>query len=89
VTPAPGHDQAATDADADLRVALRHALTTLTPKQRAVLVLRYYEDQTEVQAAAVLGISPGTVKSTTRQALARLRASAPHLEELLTTGGPS
>lgn len=89
VTLAPAHDPAASDSDVDLRVALRHALTTLTPKQRAVLVLRFYEDRTEVQAAAALGISPGTVKSTTRQALARLRAAAPHLEELLTSGRPS
>ncbi len=39
-----------------------------------------------MQTAAALGISPGTVKSTTREALARLRAVAPHLEELLEVG---
>ena len=49
------------------------------PKQRAVLSLRFYEDLTEVQAAAVLGCSPNTVKSQTRQALERLRVLAPDL----------
>ena len=39
---------------------LQDALARLTAKQRAVLVLRFYEDLTEVQAAAVLGVSPST-----------------------------
>jgi RNA polymerase sigma-70 factor (sigma-E family) len=63
----------------DRRLLLREALGRLTPKQRAVLVLRFYEDFTEIQAAAVLGCSPNTVKSQTRQALARLRQLAPDL----------
>ncbi len=69
--------------DADLRMALETALAQLTAKQRTVLVLRFFEDLTEVQAAATLGISVGTVKSTTRQALTRLRTVAPHLGALL------
>jgi DNA-directed RNA polymerase specialized sigma24 family protein len=48
-----------------------------------VLVLRYFEDLTEVETARVLGISPGTVKSTNRQALSKLRALAPELAELV------
>jgi DNA-directed RNA polymerase specialized sigma24 family protein len=48
-----------------------------------VLVLRYYEDLTEVQTADVLGIGAGTVKSITRQALGRLRVLAPELSELM------
>lgn len=64
--------EAATD-----RIALRAALDRLTPRQRAVLVLRFYEDQTESQAADVLGVSPNTVKSQTRVALQRLRELAP------------
>lgn len=61
----------------DARLTLRDALDRLTPRQRAVLVLRFYEDLTEVQAAAVLGISANTVKSQTRVALQRLRELAP------------
>lgn len=57
------------------------------PRQRTVLVLRYFEDLTEVQTAATLGTGPGTVKSISRQALARLRQLAPELAELV--GEPS
>ena len=72
VTPPPrsGADEAET---ATRRLALRAALDRLTPKQRAVLVLRYYEDLTERQAAEVLGVSLSTVKSQTADALAKLR----------------
>jgi len=69
-TPAP------TRGDPELRVGLDAALGRLTARQREVLVLRYYEDLTETQTAAVLGIRPGTVKSIARQALARLRVEA-------------
>ncbi|HZM77864.1 MAG TPA: sigma-70 family RNA polymerase sigma factor [Candidatus Limnocylindrales bacterium] len=44
------------------RIVLEAALETLTPKQRAVLVLRFYEDLSESQTADVLGCSLGTVK---------------------------
>jgi RNA polymerase sigma-70 factor (sigma-E family) len=64
-------------ATADLRSDLREALRRLPRRQRAVVVLRFYEDLTEVQAAAALGISPNTVKSQTRVALQRLRELAP------------
>jgi RNA polymerase sigma-70 factor (sigma-E family) len=63
-------------------ITVRQALARLTPKQRAVLVLRYFEDLTEVQTAHVLGVSTGTVKSQTRDALARLRTVAPELADL-------
>ena len=69
--------------DVDLQVALERALGQLTAKQRTVLVLRYFEDLTEVQTGQVLGIGAGTVKSTTRQAFARLRTLAPELAELI------
>jgi RNA polymerase sigma-70 factor (sigma-E family) len=71
---APGSDEAGNATD---RLTLRAALTRLTPRQRALLVLRFYEDLTEVQAAAALGISPNTVKSQTRVALQRLRELVP------------
>jgi RNA polymerase sigma-70 factor (sigma-E family) len=62
-------------ADADLRESVRVELARLTARQRAVLVLRYFDDLTEVQAAEALGCSVGTVKSQTSKALARLRES--------------
>jgi len=57
--------------DADLVAAL----ATLTRGQRAVVVLRYFEDLTEQQTAAVMGVSVGTVKSQASRALAALRVS--------------
>ena len=77
------YDAASPSADTDLRLTLEQALGRLTSKQRTVLVLRFFEDLTEVQAAAALGVSAGTVKSTTRQALARLRSLAPELSDLV------
>ncbi len=61
----------------DLKVALRQ----LTTKQRAVIVLRFFEDQTESATAELLGVSVGTVKSQTARALARLRVIVPQFEE--------
>jgi RNA polymerase sigma-70 factor (sigma-E family) len=61
------------------RLTLAEALARLTPRQRAVLVARFYEDRTEVDAARVLGCSVSTVKSQTRHALERLRVLAPEL----------
>jgi RNA polymerase sigma-70 factor (sigma-E family) len=65
------------------RITLHRALGSLAPRQRAVVVLRYYEDLTEVQTADALGISVGTVKSQTRDALRRLRESMPGLADVL------
>jgi RNA polymerase sigma-70 factor (sigma-E family) len=56
----------------DLWTAIGH----LPPRQRAVVVLRYYEDLTEAQTAEVMGCSVGTVKSQCAKALAKLKADA-------------
>jgi RNA polymerase sigma-70 factor (sigma-E family) len=68
-----------------LRLTVVAALRVLAPRQRAVIVLRYFEDLTEAQTAAALGCSVGTVKRLHFDALARLRSLAPHL---LTEGVP-
>jgi RNA polymerase sigma-70 factor (sigma-E family) len=68
-----------------VRVTLRQALLRLTASQRAVLVLRFFEDQTEAATAEVLG-SVGTVKSQTARALDRIRAVAPELADLYHLG---
>ena len=77
------YDGPAPAADTDLRLSLEEALARLTTRQRTVVVLRYFEDLTEVQTADVLGIGAGTVKSIARQALGRLRVLAPELSELM------
>lgn len=61
------------DPDVLARDELWRLLATLGPRQRAVLVLRFYEDLTEPQIADTLGISVGTVKSQLSRGLARLR----------------
>ena len=74
----------------ELRVIFAGALARLTPKQRAVLVLRFFEDCSEARTAEVLGVALGTVKSQTAVALRRLRELAPELSELVqvhTEGG--
>ena len=52
---------------------VRDALRSLPPRQRAALVLRYFEDLTEAQAAEAMGVAVGTVKSLSHQAIARMR----------------
>lgn len=70
---------AATDAIVDPiaayddRAELLSALAALPTRQRAVLVLRYFNDLTEREAAEILGCPPGTVKSSAARGLARLR----------------
>jgi RNA polymerase sigma-70 factor (sigma-E family) len=54
--------------------ALWDFVQTLPRKQRAVIVLRYYEDLSETETADILGISVGTVKSQASRALAAMRA---------------
>jgi RNA polymerase sigma-70 factor (sigma-E family) len=66
----------------DERDAMWRLLATLPPRQRAVLVLRFYEDLSESDIAEVMGCSRGTVKSQTAKALARLRQATTRQEAL-------
>lgn len=66
-------DLAARTPDPSDRPAVMDALALLPPRQRAVVVLRFYDDLSVAQTADALGCSPGTVKSQTSVALARLR----------------
>jgi RNA polymerase sigma-70 factor (sigma-E family) len=63
-------------AELVMRDALMAALGELTRRQRAVLVLRYFDDLTETETATALGITIGTVKSTASRSLDKLRAIA-------------
>jgi RNA polymerase sigma-70 factor (sigma-E family) len=74
VSSAEPPERMAADADARVHDDMWHALATLPPRQRAVLVLRYYEDLSEQQIADALGCRPGTVKSQASAALASLRS---------------
>jgi RNA polymerase sigma-70 factor (sigma-E family) len=76
--PAPG-DMA---ADVATRLAVSDVLAALTERQRAVVVLRLFDDLSEAQVAQILDCAPGTVRATLSQALARLRSS-PHLADLI------
>jgi RNA polymerase sigma-70 factor (sigma-E family) len=67
-------------------LVLQQALQQIGRRQRAVLVLRYFEDLSEQQVADVLGISLGTVKSQAHRGLARLREAFGDLEPALGGG---
>jgi len=59
--------------ESDMAEVVRRALDRLPQRMRAAVMLRYFEDMTEPEIAATLGISLGTVKSTVSRAVARLR----------------
>ena len=63
-------------AAVDLRDALIRVLRMLPPQQRTVIVLRYWEQLSEAETAAVLGCSEGTVKSAASRGLSRMRELA-------------
>ncbi|AVV42881.1 SigE family RNA polymerase sigma factor [Streptomyces sp. P3] len=81
-TPAPGD----LIARADDRQTLLRALAALPPRQRAAVVLRYWEDLTETQTAEAMGCSVGTVKSNAAKGIAKLRA-IPELADGVMHGG--
>lgn len=68
-------DELRSEPNSAAAIDVRAALAQLPWPQRAVLVLRYFDDLTERDTAAVLGCSEGTVKSRCHRALAALRAS--------------
>jgi RNA polymerase sigma-70 factor (sigma-E family) len=66
-------------ADTELRLVVRETLRLLPAKQRAIVVLRYYEDLPEAEIAVMLGWSVGTVRSQMHKAMTKLRTLAPGL----------
>jgi len=80
---APDHAAAVADRDYLLR-----ALAALPPRQRAVLVLRYFDDLSEAETAQLLGCSLGTVKSQAARGLARLRGAAEPPAARITKAAP-
>ena len=74
---------AAVSSDPDAAMVVRRALARLTPAQRAVVVLRHFDDLSVEETAAILKVAPGTVKSQNAAALARLRDGAPELLDLI------
>lgn len=80
-------EQAHHDHYPERSAAVIEALRALPPRMRAVVVLRYYEDQTEAQTAQLLGCSVGTVKTQASRAMARLRGALAADPALRPTGG--
>lgn len=71
-------DRATADTGADDRLAVGNALSSLTPSQRAVVVLRFWEGLSVAETSAALGVSEGTVKSQLHRAVTAMR---PRLRE--------
>ncbi|WP_316528483.1 SigE family RNA polymerase sigma factor [Kitasatospora brasiliensis] len=86
VLPDRAHGADGGQREVEERSALLQALAELPQRQRAVVVLRYWEDMSERQVADVLGCSPGNVKSQASRGLAKLRGH-PALALYGTDGG--
>ena len=71
-------EREAAQASADDRLVLLQALAGVPPRQRAVLVLRYWEDMSVEETAVALGCSTGTVKSQAARGLDTLRTLMSH-----------
>lgn len=90
VLPESGHD--GHGEQVAVRRTLLQALGRLPPRQRAAIVLRYYEDLTERQTAEAMGCAVGTVKSQVAAGLSRLRVElgdTVDLSDLMPAGGPA
>jgi RNA polymerase sigma factor (sigma-70 family) len=72
----------------ELQDVMQQALDRLPRQMRAAVMLRYYDDMTEPQVAAALGITVGTVKSTVARAVAKLRADEALRAEIPRQGRP-
>lgn len=77
-----------TVGDVDLRDALVRLLWQLPVRQRAVLVLRYFEQLTDAETAAVLGCAEGTVRSAVSRGLTRMRELAGDWDDAAAMCGP-
>lgn len=77
-------DTAAAGGEPEERLVLFQALSAVPPRQRAALVLRFWEDLSVEETARALGCSPGTVKSQTSKGLQALRR---HLADTVTLAG--
>ena len=82
----PDHRAVTDPHDDGMKAALWEFVQSLPRKQRAVVVLRFYEDLSEAEVADILGISVGTVKSQSSRALAALRSRV-HTQPLLARDG--
>ncbi|WP_042420449.1 SigE family RNA polymerase sigma factor [Streptacidiphilus anmyonensis] len=80
-------DWAVPRVDVEARLDLRQALAAVPPRQRATVVLRFYEDLTVEQTAEALNCSVGTVKSQTARGLEALRRLLGPRTPALNTGG--
>jgi RNA polymerase sigma-70 factor (sigma-E family) len=76
------HDAPAADGGAVERDELWQAVGRLPARQRAVIVLRFYEDLPVTEVATLMGCSAGTVKSQTAKALAKLRVDESIVKEM-------
>jgi RNA polymerase sigma-70 factor (sigma-E family) len=72
----PDSPAADVTGDSDLHDVVQRAVDRLPRQMRAAVMLRYYDDMTEPEVAAALGVSVGTVKSTVARAVAKLRKDA-------------
>lgn len=79
----PEPPQQAPDEASEASEALRSAMRALSPRQRAVVVLRFYDDVSEADVATALGISRGSVKQHTHRAITSLRAALCSTAELI------